>query len=93
MSARALSVPPIWLLALAGAVVVGVVAGERFLTWLPVLLAGCVLVTFAVQLALQSKEGLVTRIIASIGGALAVLVVATAVLILLHPDALGRLLP
>lgn len=92
MTARALSVPPVWLLALAGAIVVGVVAGEAFLTWLPVVAAVCVLVTFGLQLALKIKEGLVLRILASIGGVLAILLVATIVLSLLHPDALGRLI-
>lgn len=92
MTARALSVPPVWLLALAGAIVVGVVAGDAFLTWLPVVAAVCVLVTFGLQLALKIKEGLVLRILASIGGVLAILLVATIVLSLLHPDALGRLI-
>jgi len=92
VTARALSVPPVWLLALAGAIVVGVVAGDAFLTWLPVVAAVCVLVTFGLQLALKIKEGLVLRILASIGGVLAILLVATIVLSLLHPDALGRLI-
>lgn len=92
MTARAFSVPPVWLLALAGAIVVGVVAGDAFLTWLPVVAAVCVLVTFGLQLALKIKEGLVLRILASIGGVLAILLVATIVLSLLHPDALGRLI-
>lgn len=92
VTARALSVPPIWIAAFVGAVLVGLFAGDKYLTWLPVVAAVCVLVTFAVQLALQSKEGLVTRIIASIGGVLAILAIASAVLILLHPGSLGRLL-
>jgi hypothetical protein len=49
---------------------------------LPIVLAGCVLLTFAIQLALQRKEGLVTRMMASLGGALVILAVATAVLVL-----------
>ena len=80
-----------WLAALAGAVVVALFAGEDFLTWIPVVAAGAVLLTFLVQLALQRKEGLVNRIIASLGGVLVVLGVATVVLILLHPGSLGRL--
>lgn len=92
MTARAFSVPPVWLLALAGAVAVGAVAGDAFLTWLPVVAAACVLVTFGLQLALKVKEGMVLRILASIGGVLAILLVATIVLSLLHPDALGRLI-
>ncbi len=75
------SVVPVWLLALAGAVLVGVLLAPS-LTWLPIVLAVCVLLTFAIQLGLQRKEGLVTRIIVSIGGALVIVGFATAVLAL-----------
>lgn len=91
MSARSRSVPPIWLVALAGAIAVGVFAGELFLTWIPVVAAAAVLLTFVVQLSLQRKEGLVNRIIASIGGVLVILGVATVVLIVLHGGSIGRL--
>lgn len=80
-----------WLAALAGAVLVGVFAGERFLTWIPVVAAAVLLLTFVIQLSLQRKEGLVDRIVASIGGMLVILGVTTVVLIVLHPDSLGRL--
>jgi hypothetical protein len=69
-----------------------VLAGDRFLTWLPVVAAACVLLTFVIQLSLQRKEGLVSRISASIGGVLVILGVTTIVLVLLHPASLGRLL-
>ncbi len=82
MASQLRSVIPVWVIALAGAVVVGVLAASAALTWLPIVLAGCVLLTFAIQLALQRKEGLVTRMMASLGGALAILAVATAVLAL-----------
>jgi hypothetical protein len=91
VSARSRSVPPVWLAALAGAILVGVFAGDAFLTWVPVVAAGALLLTFVIQLSLQRKEGLVNRIIASVGGVLIILGVATVVLILLHPDSLGRL--
>ena len=92
MPARSRSVPPIWLAALAGAVLVGVFAGRDFLTWLPVVAAGSVLLTFAVQISLRRKEGLVDRIIASLGGMVVILAIATGVLVLLHPASLDRLL-
>lgn len=79
------SILPIWIVTLVAAIVVGVASGPAFLTWLPVVLAGAVLLTFAFQLALRRKEGLVTRMIASIGGALVILTVASAVLLALHP--------
>ena len=76
------SVIPVWLVALAGAVAVGVFAASASLTWLPIVLAGSVLVTMAIQLALQRKEGLVTRMMASLGGALVICAVATGILVL-----------
>lgn len=92
MSARSRSVPPLWLVALVGAILVGVFAGEAFLTWIPVVAAFAVLLTFVVQLSLQRKEGLVNRIIASVGGVLVILGIATVVLVVLHPGSLDRLL-
>ena len=76
---------PVWLLTLAAAIVVGVLAGAAYLTWLPIVLAGVVLVTFTIQLTLQRKEETVTRMAFSIGGALVILLIATVVLALLHP--------
>jgi hypothetical protein len=81
----------VWLAALVGAILVGVFAGDRFLTWIPVVAAAVLLLTFVIQLSLQRKEGLVNRIIASVGGTLVILGVTTLVLSLLHPDSLGRL--
>jgi hypothetical protein len=92
VSARSRSVPPIWAAALLGAVLVGIFAGDAFLTWIPVVAVTAVLLTFVVQLSLQRKEGLVNRIIASVGGVLVILGVTTVVLIGLHPDSLGRLI-
>lgn len=69
----------------------GAFAGEAFLTWIPVVAGATVVLTFVIQLALQRKEGLVNRMIASVGGSVAILAVATVVLILLHPGSLDRL--
>ena len=80
-----------WLAALAGAVLVAVFAGEHFLTWIPVVAAAVLLLTFVIQLSLQRKEGLVNRIIASVGGTLVILGATTVVLSLLHPGSLDRL--
>lgn len=80
-----------WLAALVGAALVAVFAGAQFLTWLPVVAAAAVLLTFVIQLSLQRKEGLVTRIIASVGGVLVILGLATVVLVLLYPSSLDRL--
>ncbi len=76
---------PVWLVTIAAALAVGVFAGPAYLTWLPIVLAGVALLTFAIQLTLQRKEETVTRMVYSIGGALVILLVATVVLALLHP--------
>jgi hypothetical protein len=75
------SVIPIWILAAIGAVLVGFLAPARnYLTWLPIALAGAALVTFCVQLSLDRKEGLVNRMMASLGGSVVILAIATVVL-------------
>jgi len=76
------SVIPVWVLALLGAVAVGAFAASLSLTWIPIVLAASVLLTMAIQLALQRKEGLVTRMMASLGGALVICAVATGILAL-----------
>jgi ABC-type multidrug transport system permease subunit len=70
---------PVWLTTLALVIVVGVIAPTEFLTWFPLVLAFVLLLTFAIQLILSRKEQLVTRMIFSIGGALVIMAVATAV--------------
>ena len=74
------SVIPVWVVALLGALVVGFVAPDAAFVWLPVVMAGSILLTFVIQLGLSRKEGLVSRIVASLAGALVILVVATFVL-------------
>lgn len=71
-----------WLLALAGAIAVAVLAPGAYLTWLPIVLAATILVTFAIQLGIQRKEGYVQRATASIFGSIVVLSGATALLAL-----------
>ena len=85
MSWELRSILPVWLAAAAGAVIVGLFAPDAAFTWLPVVMAGAILLTFVIQLALQRKEGLVSRVAASVGGAVVVLAVATGVLWLVGP--------
>lgn len=89
MSWELRSILPVWLGAVAGAVLVGVFAANAAFTWLPVVMAGAVLLTFVIQLALQRKEGLVSRVAASVGGAVVVLAVATGILWALGPTIAG----
>tara|TARA_R110000868_G_scaffold411722_1_gene708037 strand:+ start:34270 stop:34554 length:285 start_codon:yes stop_codon:yes gene_type:complete len=80
------SIGIVWGAALVGAVLVGVFAGSAFLVWIPVVLGALVIMTSAIQLAIHRRDGFVTRMIASLGGGLVILVVASAVLIAIHPD-------
>jgi hypothetical protein len=74
----------VWVVAIAGAVLVGTLShASSPYGWLGIVLVVSVFVTFIIQLALSTKEGLVLRTAASIGGAVVVLAVATAVLTLL----------
>lgn len=83
MTSRLGSIVPVWVVAIAGAVLVGTVARPTGIyPWLSIVLAVSVLLTFVIQLALPSKEGLVLRMAASIGGAVILLAVATGVLVL-----------
>jgi len=72
----------VWIIALVGAVIVGLTAGDEYLTWLPIVLAASVLAAMGLQLALRRTKGLVTRMAASIGGAVVIVAVATGVLTL-----------
>lgn len=83
MTSRLSSIVPIWVVAVVGAVLVGVLATPSGVyRGLAIVLAVTVLLTFIVQLALPTKQGLVLRMAASIGGAVILLAVATAVLAL-----------
>lgn len=75
------SILPVWALAIVGAVLIGVIVdpGEYF-TWLPIAFAAAIISAFTIQLAIRRKEGFVTRVMVSSGGALVVLAAATGVL-------------
>jgi hypothetical protein len=76
------STVPVWALVVLGVVLVGTIAPPTgYLRWLSVVLACAILATFIIQLALPSKEGLVARMMVSIGGAVVLLAIATAVLL------------
>ena len=78
------SVIPVWLVALVGAVLVGLTSPpDGYFTWLAVVFAGVVVLTFAIQLGLQRTEGFVVRAMASVGVAIVILAAATGILALL----------
>jgi hypothetical protein len=72
---------PVWVLVVAGAVLVGLLATPaEYLTWLPIVLGAAVLLTFSIQLAIVHREGLVTRVMVSVGGSVVILFLATVIL-------------
>ena len=73
-----------WVLSLVGVIIIGAVAAaEMRITWLAITLAGAVILTFVIQIGIQRKERFVARAIASMVGALIVVVVATAIFALI----------
>jgi 4-hydroxybenzoate polyprenyltransferase len=84
MSWQWMSIISVWVLVAAGAVFVGLFSprGEYF-TWIPIVLAAGIVVTFTIQLAIQRKEGFVTRVMASVVVSVVILAIATGVLYLL----------
>ena len=72
------SIVPVWVLALAAAIVVAAATtGRDFYTWLPITMGAIIIVTFLVQLSLRRKEGFFGRLALSTGGALVILAVTT----------------
>ncbi|MEO6942449.1 MAG: hypothetical protein ABI238_04315 [Terrimesophilobacter sp.] len=79
------TVVPVWVLTIVGAIVIGVASKpDDYFTWLSIALAAAVLLTFAVQLATLTREGFVNRVMASLGGAVLILGIATGILALLR---------
>jgi hypothetical protein len=75
------SILPVWALAIIGSVVIGLVAApDEYFTWVPIVFAAAIISAFTIQLAIRRKEGFVTRVMVSTGGALVVLVASTVIL-------------
>jgi hypothetical protein len=76
------SILPVWALAIVGAVLIALVSDpEHYFVWVPIVFAAAVVGAFSVQLAIRRKEGFVSRVMTSTGGALVVLAVASVVLL------------
>ena len=78
------AVAAVWVLAAVGAILTLTVAGPaaRY-QGLSLALAAVVFVTFCVQLALPDQNGFVTRLVASVGGGFAILLLATVAVVVL----------
>lgn len=76
-SAR-ITVAVAWVVAAVGAVLAYVYAQpDARMQWFPIVLAVCLILSFCLQLSLDSKVGFVNRLSASVGGAVAILAVAS----------------
>ena len=75
------SILPVWALAIIGSVVIGLFSlPAQYFTWVPIVFAAAIIAAFTIQLAIRRKEGFVTRVMVSTGGALLVLVASTVIL-------------
>jgi hypothetical protein len=84
MTRQISSILPVWVLSLVGAIVIAVaLPRDQYFTWVAIVLAGAVILTFLIQLGLRRTEGFVTRAIASIGISALILAVASGVVLLL----------
>ena len=81
MPLKIASVLPVWILVLAATITVALVTPvDQFFTWLSIVLAASIILTFCVQLAIRRKEGFNGRLSLSASGSF--LIVAVAALIL-----------
>jgi uncharacterized membrane protein YeaQ/YmgE (transglycosylase-associated protein family) len=79
------SIAAVWVAAALCAVATGVFVEPRNdLSWLSLSLGGCVVGSLFVQIATREKRGFVSRLVASIMGAVVVLAIAAIVLALFH---------
>lgn len=78
MAKQLRTVYPVWVLALIGAITIGLFESrDDYLQSLPIIMAVAILVTFCVQLVVAQKEGFVDRVMASIGGSIVILAAAS----------------
>lgn len=77
------TVLPVWLIAAACAVFVGVVMPISPFTWLSIALGLCTLVAFACQLVVPTVPGHIARLGWGVGGSLVLLALAGGIIVLL----------
>lgn len=70
---------PVWLAVVAALALVAVlVPTAGWWSLLPAIAAGAVLLTFVIQVSLQSKDGLVSRMLVTVSGVVVLLLIASA---------------
>ncbi|MCU1544306.1 MAG: hypothetical protein JWM50_2171 [Microbacteriaceae bacterium] len=78
------SILPVWAVAIIGAVLIGLIAHpDHYFAWVAIVFAVTVIGAFVVQLAIRRKEGFVSRVMTSTGGALVVLAAASVVFLVI----------
>ena len=81
MPLKIASVVPVWILVAVATVIVALTStGFEFFTWLSIVLAASIVLTFCVQLAIRRKEGFNGRLNLSAGGSFLIVVVAALIL-------------
>ncbi len=85
MTLKLASIVPVWILAALAVVTVAIVSpGFEYFTWLSIVLAASILLTFVIQLSLRRKEGFNGRLALSATGALVVVALGALVVSLLR---------
>ncbi len=80
---------PVWIAVVAALVIIAVVVPVNgWWALLPAIAAGAVLLTFVIQVSLQTKEGLVSRMLVTVTGVVVLLLIAS-VGVLIVQAALG----
>lgn len=75
---------PVWVVVAGAAVTVALlVPREQWWGILPAIAAGAMLLTFVIQVSLQSKDGLVTRMLVTVSGVFVLLAAASLITLLL----------
>lgn len=79
MSRTVATALPVWLAVVAALVIIPVVVPvDEWWALLPTIAAGAVLLTFIIQVSLQSKDGLVSRMLVTVSGVIVLLLIASA---------------
>ena len=74
---------PVWLAVVIAVVIVAVLLpSEQWWAVLPAIAGGAMIMTFVIQVSLQSKDGLVMRMLVTVTGAILLLIVASVVTLL-----------
>ncbi len=69
---------PVWLAVIAAVVIVGLtLPASEWWAVLPAIAGGAMIITFVIQVSLQSKDGLVMRMLVTVTGAIVLLMLAS----------------